>query len=118
LILDTAGRLHTKTHLIEELKKLHRVLQKHDPLAPHHIWLVIDGSLGSNSIAQAKVFHEALGLTGLIVTKLDGTSRAGSLVGIYEALKIPIFYTGLGEKPEDLQVFNAKMYIDALFPEN
>ncbi len=114
-ILDTAGRLHTKSHLMEELKKLSRVVAKLDPAAPHHRWLVVDGTLGSNSIEQAKIFNEAFGLTGLIVTKLDGTSRGGALVGIWRELHIPIYYVGLGEKPEDLQPFSAKNYIDAIF---
>lgn len=115
VLLDTAGRLHTKSHLLEELKKFTRVIRKQDDTAPHHRWLVIDGSLGSNSIEQARVFHEAFGLTGLIVTKLDGTSRGGAIVGIWRALRIPIFYVGLGEKPEDLQPFSIEEYADAIF---
>lgn len=114
-ILDTAGRLHTKSHLMEELKKISRVVAKHDAAAPHHRWLVVDGTLGSNSIEQAKIFHEAFGLTGLIVTKLDGTSRGGALVGIWRELKIPIYYVGLGEKPEDLQPFSVENYVSAIF---
>ena len=114
-ILDTAGRLHTKAHLMEELKKLSRVVQKHDVSAPHHRWLVVDGSLGSNSIEQARVFHETFGLTGLIVTKLDGTSRGGAIVGIWRALRIPIYFVGLGEKPEDLRPFSVKDYAEAIF---
>lgn len=115
LILDTAGRLHTKGNLMEELKKIRRVLQKHDESAPHHAWLVVDGSLGSNSIEQARVFHEAFGLTGLIITKLDGTSRGGALVGIYRELKIPIVFVGLGEQKEDLQPFTIDNYVNAIF---
>ncbi len=115
LLLDTAGRLHTKTNLMEELRKIKRVLQKRDPAAPHHCWLVIDGSLGSNSIEQARVFHKEFGLTGLIVTKLDGTSRGGALVGIYRDLKLPIYFAGLGEKPDDLQPFTIDFYVRALF---
>ena len=115
VILDTAGRLHTKGHLLEELKKFTRVVQKHDERAPHHRWLVVDGSLGSNSIEQAKVFHEVFGLTGIIVTKLDGTSRGGAIVGIWRALKLPIYYVGLGEKPEDLQPFSVEDYAEAIF---
>ncbi len=114
-VLDTAGRLHTKGHLLEELKKFGRVVQKFDADAPHHRWLVVDGSLGSNSIEQARVFHEAFGLTGLIITKLDGTSRGGALVGIYRALKLPVYFVGLGEKPEDLQPFSVDAYVEALF---
>jgi fused signal recognition particle receptor len=115
LIVDTAGRLHTKSNLMEELAKIRRVLQKHDPAAPQHRWLVVDGSLGSNSIEQAKVFHQSFGLTGLIVTKLDGTSRGGALVGIYRQLKLPIYFIGLGEQAEDLQPFSAENYAKAVF---
>lgn len=115
LIVDTAGRLHTKGNLMEELAKIRRVLQKHDPAAPQHRWLVVDGSLGSNSLEQARVFHQSFGLTGLIVTKLDGTSRGGALVGIYRQLRIPIYFLGLGEQPEDLQPFNAENYARAVF---
>jgi fused signal recognition particle receptor len=115
LIVDTAGRLHTKGNLMEELAKIRRVLQKHDPAAPQHRWLVVDGSLGANSIEQARVFHQSFGLTGLIVTKLDGTSRGGAIVGIYRQLKIPIYFIGLGEQPEDLQPFSAENYARAVF---
>jgi fused signal recognition particle receptor len=115
LIVDTAGRLHTKSNLMEELAKIRRVLQKNDPTAPQHRWLVVDGSLGSNSIEQAKVFHQSFGLTGLVVTKLDGTSRGGALVGIYRQLKIPIYFLGLGEKAEDLQPFSVDNYVKAIF---
>ncbi|MFI5335447.1 MAG: signal recognition particle-docking protein FtsY [Opitutales bacterium] len=115
LIVDTAGRLHTKGNLLEELAKIRRVLQKHDPTAPQHRWLVVDGSLGSNSIEQAKVFHQSFGLTGLIVTKLDGTSRGGALVGIYRQLKLPIYFIGLGEQPDDLQPFSIRNYARAVF---
>ena len=115
LIVDTAGRLHTKGNLMEELAKIRRVLQKNDPTAPQHRWLVVDGSLGSNSIEQARVFHQSFGLTGLVVTKLDGTSRGGALVGIYRQLKIPIYFLGLGEQAEDLQPFSAENYAKAVF---
>ncbi len=115
LIVDTAGRLHTKSNLMEELAKIRRVLQKHDPDAPQHRWLVVDGSLGSNSIEQARVFHKQFGLTGLVVTKLDGTSRGGALVGIWRELKLPIYFIGLGEQPEDLQPFSIKNYAHAVF---
>jgi fused signal recognition particle receptor len=115
LVIDTAGRLHTKSNLMEELAKIRRVLQKHDPAAPQHSWLVIDGSLGSNSIEQAKVFHKSFGLTGLIVTKLDGTSRGGAIVGIWRELRLPIYFVGLGEQAEDLQPFNVDHYVKAVF---
>lgn len=115
LIVDTAGRLHTKGNLMEELAKIRRVLQKNDPSAPQHRWLVVDGSLGANSIEQARVFHESFGLTGLVVTKLDGTSRGGAIVGIWRQLKIPIYFIGLGEQPDDLQPFSAENYSRAIF---
>ncbi len=115
LILDTAGRLHNKEGLMRELQKIRRVLQKRDPAAPHHAWLVVDGSIGSNSIEQARVFHREFGLTGLVVTKLDGSSRGGALVGIYRELKLPIYFVGLGEKAEDLQPFNVQHYANAVF---
>lgn len=115
LICDTAGRLHNKSNLMAELQKIQRVLQKQDPAAPQEKWLVVDGSLGTNSIEQARVFHREIGLTGLIVTKLDGTSRGGALVGIYRELKIPIRFVGLGEQAEDLQSFDATAYIESLF---
>lgn len=115
LLLDTAGRLHNKSNLMNELQKIRRVLQKHDDFAPHHSWLVVDGSLGSNSIEQARVFHQSFGLTGIIVTKLDGTSRGGALVGIYRELGLPIYFVGLGEQPGDLQPFSIHHYTHALF---
>ncbi|MEO0511202.1 MAG: signal recognition particle-docking protein FtsY, partial [Verrucomicrobiota bacterium] len=118
LLLDTAGRLHTKSNLMEELSKIKRVLKKQDSELPHESWLVLDGSLGTNSIDQARAFHESFGLTGLIVTKLDGTSRGGALVGIYRELGLPIFYVGLGEKPEDLMDFDVDSYADAIFTES
>ncbi len=115
LIVDTAGRLHTKSNLMEELAKIRRVLAKNDSTAPHHSWLVVDGSLGTNSIEQARVFHKSFGLTGLVVTKLDGTSRGGAIVGIWRELKLPIYFLGLGEQPEDLQPFNVENYAKAVF---
>lgn len=115
VILDTAGRLHTKSNLMKELEKLDRVIKKQDETAPHHSWLVVDGSLGSNSIEQARVFHQSFPLTGLIVTKLDGTSRGGAIVGIYRELKLPIYFVGLGEQPDDLQPFSAQDYSNAIF---
>jgi fused signal recognition particle receptor len=114
-LLDTAGRLHTKQNLMQELQKIKRVLQKQDSAAPHHTWLVLDGSVGSNSIEQARAFHKEFGLTGLIITKLDGTSRGGALVGIYRELKLPIYFVGLGEQPDDLKPFSIDDYINALF---
>lgn len=115
VILDTAGRLHTKNNLMKELEKFQRVIKKQDETAPHHSWLVVDGSLGSNSIEQARVFNQSFPLTGLIITKLDGTSRGGALVGIYRELKLPIYFVGLGEQPDDLQPFSAQNYANAIF---
>lgn len=115
VIIDTAGRLHTKDNLMVELSKIRRVVAKIDPKAPHHSWLVVDGSLGGNSVEQARVFHKSFGLTGLIVTKLDGTSRGGAIVAIWREMKIPIVFVGLGEAPEDLQPFSAANYAAAVF---
>ncbi len=115
LILDTAGRLHTKENLMAELAKIRRVLSKNDPDAPHNSIIVIDGSLGSNSIEQAKAFDKAFGLTGMIVTKLDGTGKGGAVAGIYRTLKIPILCVGLGEKTEDLQDFDVRAYSRGVF---
>ena len=115
LVLDTAGRLHTKENLMAELSKIRRVVQKNDPAAPHNSVIVIDGSLGSNSIEQALAFHKAFPLTGMIITKLDGTGTGGALAGVYRKLKLPIRYVGLGEKPEDLQKFDARAYANGVF---
>jgi len=118
LLLDTAGRLHVKDHLMDELAKLKRVLQKRDEQCPHHSWLVVDGSTGTNGLSQARIFHEKFGLTGLVVTKLDGTSKGGALVSIYRELKLPVYFIGLGEKPEDLQPFSIDAYVQSLLPES
>ena len=116
VIIDTAGRLHNKQNLMDELSKLKRVLRKKDGGAPHHSWLVVDGSTGMNGLEQAKIFNEKFGLTGLVVTKLDGTSKGGVLVSIYRELKLPIFYLGLGENPDDLQSFSIEYYLDSVLP--
>ncbi|MEK8089777.1 signal recognition particle-docking protein FtsY [Thermithiobacillus plumbiphilus] len=115
LIADTAGRLHTQTNLMEELKKVKRVLGKLDPEAPQEIWLVIDASTGQNALNQAKQFHEAVGLTGICVTKLDGTAKGGVIAAVAKTLPIPIRYIGVGERPEDLRPFDAEAFVDALF---
>lgn len=115
LILDTAGRLHNKENLMNELSKFERVLKKCDPNCPHYSFMVADGSLGSNSIQQARAFNKAFPLNGLIVTKLDGTSKGGALTGVYSELKLPIFYVGLGEAVDDLQKFNPKAYVNGIF---
>lgn len=116
VIIDTAGRLHVKDNLMDELAKMKRVLQKRDESAPQHSWLVVDGSTGTNGLEQAKVFHEKFGLTGLVVTKLDGTAKGGALVSIFRELKLPIYFIGLGESPEDLQPFSVEYYLDSIFP--
>ena len=113
-ILDTAGRLHTKENLMDELAKSKNVLKKLDPDAPHQILLVIDAITGQNALRQAEEFHKTLGLTGLIFTKCDGSSKAGSAVTIVEQLKLPIAYIGVGESAEDLDVFNIDDYLHAL----
>jgi len=115
LIADTAGRLHTQSHLMEELKKVKRVMQKIDPQAPHETMLVLDASSGQNSLNQALKFHEALNLTGITVTKLDGTAKAGILFAIANRLNVPIRYIGIGEGVEDLRPFNAKDFVESLF---
>ena len=116
VLIDTAGRLHVKDNLMDELAKMRRVLQKRNEHAPHHSWLVIDGSTGTNGLEQAKVLHQKFGLTGLVVTKLDGTAKGGALVSIYRELELPIYFIGLGESPEDLQPFSIEYYLDSIFP--
>jgi fused signal recognition particle receptor len=113
-LLDTAGRLHTKANLMEELKMNRRVLEKVDPTAPQHVLLVVDAITGQNAIRQAQEFHKALSLTGIIFTKCDGSSKAGSAVGIVNELKVPIQYIGVGETVEDLNRFNLDDYLDAM----
>lgn len=117
LLADTAGRLHTQHNLMQEISKIKRVMHKADPTAPHETWLVLDGTLGQNSLKQAQEFHETLQLTGLIMTKLDGSAQGGSLLAITEHLNLPIRFIGVGEQTEDLQVFNARQFIDALLTE-
>lgn len=114
LIADTAGRLHTQGGLMEELKKLVRVVSKSIPGAPHEILLVLDASIGQNALNQARQFHEAVGVTGLIVTKLDGTAKGGILFAISDELKLPIDFIGVGEQIGDLRLFDPKGYVDAL----
>jgi fused signal recognition particle receptor len=117
LLIDTAGRLHTKANLMEEMKKMRRVLQKRLPDAPHEVLLVLDGTTGSNALHQAREFHKTLGVTGLIVTKLDGTAKGGIVVAIARELKIPVKFIGLGEQVDDLQPFDPKSFAAALFGE-
>ena len=114
LIADTAGRLHTQTHLMDELKKVKRVLARLDPGAPHEVLLVLDGTIGQNAVAQADEFNKGLGVTGLVVTKLDGTAKGGVVLAIAQKLKIPIRFVGVGEQSEDFGVFNAQEFVSAL----
>jgi len=114
LLADTAGRLHSQTHLMEELKKVKRVLQRVDASAPHEVLLVLDANQGQNALAQAQQFHAALGVTGLVLTKLDGTARGGIVVAIARKLGIPIRFIGVGETAEDFGEFNARAFATAL----
>ena len=118
LIADTAGRLQNKAHLMEELKKIVRVMKKIDPQAPHEIMLTLDAGTGQNAINQAKLFHEAVGLTGITLSKLDGTAKGGIIFSIADQFKLPIRYIGVGEQLDDLQVFHAQSFIKALFNPN
>ena len=115
LIADTAGRLHTKINLMEELKKIKRVLSRQEADAPHDIWLVLDATTGQNAINQVRHFHEAMELTGLIITKLDGTAKGGVVVGIGEQFGLPIRFIGVGEGVDDLKPFDPDLFVDALF---
>lgn len=115
VIVDTAGRLHTKTNLMEELKKIKRVITKCSTEAPHEVLLVLDATTGQNAIQQAKLFNEAVGLTGLVITKLDGTAKGGVVFAVTNALNIPVRFIGVGEKIDDLQPFNAEKFVEALF---
>jgi fused signal recognition particle receptor len=115
LLIDTAGRLHTKVHLIEELKKLCRVIARERPGAPHEILLVLDATTGQNGLQQARVFKEATDISGIVLTKLDGTAKGGVIVSIQEELGVPVRYIGLGEEVEDLQPFDPSRFVQALF---
>jgi fused signal recognition particle receptor len=118
LICDTAGRLHTQNNLMQELAKVKRVLGKLDETAPHETLLVIDGSMGQNALMQARQFHAAIGLTGVAITKLDGTARGGIVFAVADELKLPLRFIGVGEKIEDLREFRAGEFLDALLPES
>ena len=115
LIVDTAGRLHNKAHLMEELKKIRRVIDRDFPEADVHVLLVLDGTTGQNGVTQARVFRDAVQLSGIVLTKLDGTAKGGVVVSIKEELQLPVYFVGVGEQKEDLQVFNAKEYAEAIF---
>ncbi|GAB4345681.1 MAG: hypothetical protein Kow006_03100 [Gammaproteobacteria bacterium] len=118
LIADTAGRLQNKANLMEELKKIKRVMGKIDPAAPHEVMLVLDAGTGQNALSQAREFHNAVGVTGITLTKLDGTAKGGIIFAIAKALNLPIRFIGVGEQAEDLRVFDAAAFVDALFPES
>lgn len=115
VIVDTAGRLHTKSNLMEELKKIGRVLSRENPGAPHEVLLVLDATTGQNAINQAKIFGEATGVTGIVLTKLDGTAKGGVVIGIKQALDIPVKFIGIGEGIDDLRPFGATEFVEALF---
>lgn len=115
VFVDTAGRLHTKVNLMEELKKIRRTISKKIPDAPHETLLVLDATTGQNALSQAELFNNALGLTGIAVTKLDGTAKGGVVIGIRDTLNIPVKYIGMGEKIEDLQDFEPEPFVNALF---
>ncbi|MGD2056640.1 MAG: signal recognition particle-docking protein FtsY, partial [Gammaproteobacteria bacterium] len=115
LIADTAGRLHTQSNLMEELKKIKRVLGKLDANAPHEVMLVVDAGTGQNALNQAQQFHDAIGLTGITLTKLDGTAKGGIIFAVAKKLAIPIRFIGVGEGVENLREFNAREFVDALF---
>lgn len=115
VLIDTAGRLHTKTNLMDELKKIKKVMQKVITDAPHEIWLVLDATTGQNAIQQARYFSQTVGVTGLIITKLDGTAKGGVLFAIVNELKIPVKFIGVGEGIDDLQPFDPDAFVDAIF---
>ena len=115
LLVDTAGRLHTKNNLMQELEKLHRIIGRQEPEAPHEVLLVLDATTGMNALNQAREFHKAVPLTGLVITKLDGTSKGGMVVAIHNELGLPIKFIGLGEQADDLQPFDPEQFARALF---
>ncbi len=115
LIIDTAGRLHTKVNLMEELRKIERVLRKIDPAAPHEVLLVLDASTGQNGLQQARQFASAVAVSGIVLTKLDGTAKGGIVLSIRNELKIPVRFIGVGEQIDDLQPFDGKLFVEALF---
>src|SRR5206468_10161234 len=115
VIADTAGRLHTKTDLMQELQKVRRVVGKAAPGAPHETWLVIDSTSGQNAIAQAQIFTQAMAVSGIVLTKLDGTAKGGVIIGIADQLQIPVRYIGIGERVEDLREFDPEAFVEALY---
>ena len=117
LLIDTAGRQHTHGDLVEQLKKISRVLAKANPELPDQVWLTVDAGNGQNVLSQVSHFNEAMGLTGLCVTKLDGTAKGGVLLALAEQFQLPIYFIGTGESAEDLRAFRAEEFVDALLPE-
>jgi fused signal recognition particle receptor len=115
VLIDTAGRLHTKVNLMEELKKIKRTISKQIPGAPHEVLLILDATTGQNALSQAQLFNDALGITALALTKLDGTAKGGIVISVCNTLKIPLKYIGIGETIEDLQEFDATQFVEALF---
>ncbi len=113
-IIDTAGRMHTKQPLMEELRKMRRSVEKRNPEAPHETWIVLDASIGQNAILQARVFHEAVPRSGIVITKLDGSSKAGFIFSVKDELNVPIHFVGLGEQEDDLVPFDAESFVDAI----
>jgi fused signal recognition particle receptor len=118
IIIDTAGRLHTKVNLMEELKKMKRIMARELPGAPHEILLVLDATTGQNAVAQAKMFHDEIGVTGIVITKLDGTAKGGVIIRIANDLNIPIRYIGIGEGLDDLREFKSNEFVDAIFDQD
>jgi fused signal recognition particle receptor len=114
LIVDTAGRLHTKSNLMDELKKIQRILARELPGAPHETLLVLDATTGQNALAQAKTFHQAVGVTGIVLTKLDGTPKGGMVFAITRELSLPVKFVGVGEGIDDLRSFDPREFVDAL----
>jgi fused signal recognition particle receptor len=115
VLVDTAGRIHTKVNLMEELKKIKRTISKKLPGAPHEVLLILDATTGQNALSQAKLFNDAIEVTGIALTKLDGTAKGGIAVSICSTLEIPLKYIGVGEKIEDLQEFDPVQFVNALF---
>jgi fused signal recognition particle receptor len=115
VIADTAGRLHTKKDLMEELVKVRRVCDKAFPGAPHETWLVLDSTTGQNAIQQAQLFKETMDISGIVLTKLDGTAKGGVILGICDELGVPVRFIGIGEQIEDLREFDAQAFVDALY---
>ena len=117
LIIDTAGRLHTKANLMQELSKIHRIIQRKVPDAPHEVLLVLDATTGQNAIHQAKYFTEAVGVTGVVLAKLDGTAKGGVIFSVCDQMNVPVRFVGTGERPQDLAPFKPREFVEALFSE-